>query len=230
MKKTLSILLAVLMLSCLCIPAFADPISSYDLFTQWENGTYPDYVTGVFYNTETQNLSIILKENTTQRQAEVNEMLSDAAAVTYFTGEYSHDELEAARAAIADEMAAQDGSELVGVGVGWSVISGGFGESGKDFRVVVSVMDDKAGEYGEKYAAEYGDMVVVEASSAVATAKDNALQNSTADGEPEAEAAPNQGLSNWGIIGIVAICLAGLMFGISRFVKNRHKKDNNIQL
>lgn len=229
MKKWISILLTAVMLATACVPAFA-AVSSYELFTQWESSGYPEYVTGVFYNTETGHLSVLLKGNTAEQQAALTAQLSDAVDVTYFEGQYSHAQLEDARAAIAAEMAETKGENgLVGVGIGWSTVTGGFGESGKDFRVVAAVTDERAAEYRTKYAEAYGDMVVVDTVSAIDIAQDIAASETDTQLVDEETAPQKQGLSDWGIIGIAAIVLGGLVLGLNRFRKLK-QNDKDLHL
>lgn len=66
--------------------------------------------------------------------------------------------------------------KIYGVGVGWTSVDGvvtGFGESGKESRVVVSVDESVLTEYTDKFYELYGDMVVVEAGEAFVLQDDN---------------------------------------------------------
>lgn len=231
MKKWVSVILGAMLLSLACVPAFAADMTSLELFTKWENSGYPGYVTGVFYNTETGALAFILKENTPERQDEIKAQISDSDKITFYEGKYSHAELEAACAAIRVELTSagtDTDSGLLGVGIGWSAVSGGFGENGKDFRVVVDAKDENVEQLRDKYAAQYGDMVAVDASGAVQAVQDAAASD-TAASQTETDAQAKSGISNWGIIGIVGVALIGLVFGFGRFRKSHPKtpKDNN---
>ena len=74
MKKTIALLLAVLTVLLLAVPALA--LTGYELFTRWEQDGYPEDVTGVFYNTETQCLAILLTDNTEARQKAIVEFVN----------------------------------------------------------------------------------------------------------------------------------------------------------
>lgn len=67
-KRILAVLLALLLPLLLAVPALA--LDSYELFARWEQDGYPEDVTGVFYNTETKCLAVVLTENTEARQKE----------------------------------------------------------------------------------------------------------------------------------------------------------------
>ena len=81
MKKTIALLLSVLTVLLLAVPALA--LTGYELFTRWEQDGYPEDVTGVFYNTETQCLAILLTDNTEARQKAIRESLwADSCGVS----------------------------------------------------------------------------------------------------------------------------------------------------
>lgn len=87
-KRILAVLLALLLPLLLAVPALA--LDSYELFARWEQDGYPEDVTGVFYNTETKCLAVVLTENTEARQKELRDTLTDGETLTFFAGEYSH--------------------------------------------------------------------------------------------------------------------------------------------
>ena len=161
-KKIFAGLLAVVMMVLLAAPAMA--LTSYELFSGWEQDGYPEDMTGVFYNTETKNLAILLTDNTEARQKQLRDTLTDGDTLTFFAGEYSHAELAERAAAITTDMV-ENG--LAGtVAIGWGK-DGGFGESGMDFRVVVKTDAGNVAALTERYA-EYREMVTVEEASAEA--------------------------------------------------------------
>ena len=182
MKKTIALLLALLTVLLLAVPALA--LTGYELFTRWEQDGYPEDVTGVFYNTETQCLAILLTDNTEARQKAIRESLTDGDTLTFFTGRYSHAELEAVRDVIAADM--ENGVP--------GLVSVSYGEEQKDFRVVVKAEKESVAALTEKYAG-YGDLVAVEEGQ---TAVDTPADVMEAPKE-------RQGLSDWGIIGIAAV-------------------------
>lgn len=211
MKRFFALLLAVLLLS---VSAFAEGTTSYELFSGWENNdSYPDYVTGVFYNTETGKLSFLLTENTAERQRELTAGLTDADGLTYYQGEYSHKELAKAQKEL--EAAGQEG--VLAVRIGWSAVTGGFGAEGKDFRVVVTAADANAEALADFCREQWGDKVKVDKESAVKAAEEEKKE------QTEPLPAEEKGLSNWAIIGIVAVCLVGLIFGLNQVGKARRR-------
>lgn len=225
MKKMFSAFLAVLLLMMAMVPVYAAGQTALNLFTQWENNGYPDNVTGVFYNPETGNLSILLKENTADRQTEIKSQISDGDKVTFYEGKYSHTEMEAVCAAIKVDLASTASSTNMGledVSIGWSPVTGGFGENGKDFRVVVVAKDESASTLTAKYSAQYGDMVVVDTASATQAAQEEAASR-TALQQAE-DNAPKKGLSNWAIIGIVTAGLILLMIVFDKLHKSRKNR------
>lgn len=205
-KRFLAVLLALLLPLLLAVPALA--LDSYELFARWEQDGYPEDVTGVFYNTETKCLAVVLTENTEARQKELRDTLTDGETLTFFAGEYSHAQLAECAAAITGDMA-ENG--LAGtVTIGWGK-DGGFGESGMDFRVVVKTDAGNVAALTERYA-EYSEMVTVEEASAEAP---------VAPGQPE-----KTGMSDWGIIGIAAAAAVVLIIVITAAGnKKRTKKE-----
>ena len=84
---------------------------------------------------------------------------------------------------VAEHMRTPVEWRVVGIGVGWATIDGqvtGFGESGKESRVVVSVLTEHADEYRDRFRKKYGDMVYVEAQdgyNTVSIHRDMGFQN-----------------------------------------------------
>lgn len=213
MKKYLAVLLAVLML---CITALAD--TSFDLLARWEQDGYPEDVTGVFYNAETSSLSILLTENTLSRRMAIANSVEDGSMLLFFDGDYSHAELIAVQNAIAEELSSGETEGLLKVTLGWGV-HGGFGDAGKDFRVVVEAADEQAEQLAARYAAEYGDIVAVEKASEWRAAENDARQE-----QPTEDAAHGGGLSDWVIIGIFAAVLVVGIITLEIITAKRKKK------
>lgn len=215
MKKILAVLLAALML---CMTVLAD--TSFDLLARWEQDGYPEDVTGVFYNTESGTLSILLTQNTEARRAELSGSIEDGEKVLFFDGAYSHARLAAVQNTIAEELNAGTAEGLQKVVLGWGA-QGGFGENGKDFRVVVVADDGKADQLAARYAAEYGDIVVVEKAS-----EWRAAENAAGQEQPAEDTAPGGGLSDWAIIGIfAAVTVVGIITLEIITAKRKKKKE-----
>lgn len=115
-KRILAVLLALLLPLLLAVPALA--LDSYELFARWEQDGYPEDVTGVFYNTETKCLAVVLTENTEARQKELRDTLTDGETLTFFAGEYSHAQLAECAAAhyqgYGRKRAGRDGEHRLG--------------------------------------------------------------------------------------------------------------------
>lgn len=214
-KRILAVLLALLLPLLLAVSALA--LDSYELFARWEQDGYPEDVTGVFYNTETKCLAVVLTENTEARQKELRDTLTDGETLTFFAGEYSHAQLAECAAAITKDM---EENGLAGtVSIGWGA-NGGYGPEGKDFRVVIKTETAEVAALTERYA-EYGSMVAVE--------------ENTEPVVPDAPVEPEkQGLSDWGIIGIAAIVAVMLIIVITVADNKKRARKNgehgNIQL
>lgn len=222
MKKILAVLLAALVL---CMTALAD--TSFDLLARWEQDGYPEDVTGVFYNTDSGTLSILLTKNTEARRAELSGSIEDGEKVLFFDGTYSHDKLAAVQTEIAEELSAGTTQGLQKVTLGWGVC-GGFGQNGKDFRVVVEAADEQAEQLAAHYAEQYGDIVVVEKAS-----EWRAAENAAQKERPTEDAAQGGGLSDWTIIGIfAAVLVVGIIVIETIAAKRKKKKEQggNLQL
>ena len=208
-------ILILLLPLLLAVPALA--LDSYELFARWEQDGYPEDVTGVFYNTETKCLAVVLTENTEARQKELRDTLTDGETLTFFAGEYSHAQLAECAAAITKDM---EENGLAGtVSIGWGA-NGGYGPEGKDFRVVIKTETAEVAALTERYA-EYDSMVAVE--------------ENTEPVVPDAPVEPEkQGLSDWGIIGIAAIVAVMLIIVITVAGNKKRARKNgehgNIQL
>ena len=219
MKRLLAVCLAILMLPVLTVPAFAKEQTSFELYNEWEkNDSYPDDVTGIFYNTDTGGLAVILTDNTEERQLEIAGMVSDFESLTYFTGAHSHKELACVKAEIESD---KELSGIVSVAIGWSGVTGGFGPDGRDFRVVVTAADEESVKaLAETLGGRYGDLVRVESEAAV---KEAALEREEAVKEEEA-AAERHDNHKWIVFIVVALGVVGLVYGLYRVIK-LHKTE-----
>ena len=147
-KRILAVLLALLLPLLLAVPALA--LDSYELFARWEQDGYPEDVTGVFYNTETKCLAVVLTENTEARQKELRDTLTDGETLTFFAGEYSHAQLAECAAAITKDM---EENGLAGtVSIGWGA-NGGYGP--------VAALTERYAEYDSMVAVEENTEPVV---------------------------------------------------------------------
>lgn len=142
-----------------------------ELFSEWETNGYPDNVGNAYYDSNAGKYMIGLVNNDEEHRNEIRALLSDFDFQDFETVAYSYNDLLAVQHKIEKEMMPQteEGQNVSSVGIGWTTIDGeviGFGESGKEFRVVVAVPESVFAEYREKYETLYGDMVYVEIGSA----------------------------------------------------------------
>ena len=185
MKKIICMILAAAFF--LTIPVVALAVESHtpkaipdDVFTAvqelsalWPNSSYPDDVGGLVMNNEQDKLVILLVNNTAARQAEVRRLVSRPAALQFASCKYSFQQLRAAQEDIITRYGLGEQSGIVGIGIGWSCerlrqsLAPGFGISGFENRVVVSVATERAyNKLQKEFAARSGDMVYVERESA----------------------------------------------------------------
>lgn len=167
MKKQLRLLLVSLLLTLARFsPAFAAGTYAdiQELFVEWEMNGYPDDVESVYSVDGGGRLCVLLVNDTPEREAEIRAMLSDDSNVSFGSGSYSNNEMKAVQNELVEEYMGGD-SPVVGCGIGWTSRNGevtGFGESGKESRVVVEVLEAQAEEYATLFEERYGGIVVVE--------------------------------------------------------------------
>ena len=134
-----------------------------DAFKQWETSGYPDDIGGVYYDSDAGKMGVLIVDPTPQRMDELWAMFLDRVVIT--PCEFSYNELRLVQEEIDSIMGA--GSGIYSSGVGWTSTDGnvhGFGESGKEFRLVVGVDESVFDHYSEGFSLLYGDRVIVHAS------------------------------------------------------------------
>ena len=132
-----------------------------EIFAQWEKTGYPDDIGGVYYDSGSGRMGVLLVNMMQERVDELRATLIDDVIFTPST--YSYNELRLVQDEIGTIMSADSG--IYSTGVGWTGTGGrvhGFGESGMEFRLVVGVDRSVFHHYSEGFAALYGDRVVVE--------------------------------------------------------------------
>jgi len=143
-----------------------DAVFSYWL-EQWEMYGYPDDIDSQYRDLDTYAVGIGVVDPAPERLEELRAVFGEDALIT--RSKYSHNELYRVREEIEALMAEPD-SKIYGLGVGWSSDENGvfgFGESGRESRVVVTVDESVYTDYGDEFARSYGDMVFVEAGGPV---------------------------------------------------------------
>lgn len=208
MKRLKTIMLTVLITLSIFTVAFATDgkLTKEELFAKWTEDGYPDDVGGVYYDDAQDKTVITLIDPSDGRIDEIRSLVTDPETLAFDQGKYSYNDLLAVQREIEKEMATQsDKPSIHSVGIGWISIDGkvtGFGESGKEFRVVVSVDESVFSEFAAKYKEKYGDMIYVESSTGITTddvAKEKANHET------------------WMLVTIILFCLG--IFGV--FILNR---------
>ena len=214
MKRFFCFLLTVLLLAAVLAGgvAAAEFPTFMDLYNDWGMNGFPDYVSEVYSTNGGWEMTVLPVEGYDDKADEILASLENADGLTIETGgKYSYNALLAVQAEIVEEYMVDGSGDIAGCGTGWHTVNGevtGFGESGKESRVVVDVKADKAQEYADLFAKKYGDMVVVESSSGAAVT-DTATEDS-------AGTAGTSGL--WIGVAALAACLlgTGVMFARRR--------------
>jgi len=137
------------------------------MFGQWEKEGYPDGIGGVYFDSTTDSYGVLVVDPSPQRIAELRGLLGDE--VIFTPCEFSHNELMMVRDEIVELMGMSTNSGIYGVGIGWTSTGGkvhGFGASGKEFRVAVSVDESVFDHYSAGFMSRYGERVYIEIGSA----------------------------------------------------------------
>lgn len=154
-----------------------DARNAFDaLFQDWEMNGYPDDVGNVYYDDATGNIVITLVNGTEARRQEILAMAGNAEGIGFGESKYSYNRMLAVQQEIQADMAGA-ADKVHSVGVGWGSDAdgnvAGFGESGKEARVVVTVAESALDEYRGAYEAKYGDMVYVVSGTAPVLLEEN---------------------------------------------------------
>lgn len=236
MKKALFIIVALLISLSLPTAAFAEE-PGYEnigeLYRYWSvNGT-PEWVSSV-YATEgsVSSLTVLLVNGYEDKEAELRSMLRDDSTLTVVLGgAYS----EAAMLRVQGEIVAEymvTPGKVASCGVGWAIINGaasGFGESGRESRVVVAVLEDYFEELKAELLDKYGDIVYVQAVSGYPTDLGASAEDASigiigsADG-PTSIFISRGGAPDWvlivSVLIILALAIAAVLFYVNRKKKN----------
>lgn len=160
----------LLSMVCMCTVAVAADICKNmgELYQYWSMNGMAEWVCSVVSaDGSAERLAVVV--NSQAAAEELSAMVEDAASVEIIVadGSYGYNELLSVQDAISREYMGAGGKSLVvSIATGLAVTDGkvtGFGESGKELRVVVGVLEESAEEYRELFRKRYGDMVYVEA-------------------------------------------------------------------
>lgn len=135
-----------------------------ELFTDWEMNGYPDNVGGVYWDDGIEGIVVMLVNNSPEAQSEIQEQVAEPV---HFEGAvYSYNALLAAQEELTvwQQTLGDRAQYVYGHGIGWGnqETGKGWGESGREFRLLVSVDPAIYEEVRTELAGRFGDMVVVE--------------------------------------------------------------------
>ncbi len=170
MKKLICTFLALCLVFSLSVSAMAAEYANiFDLMLDWEENGYPDDVGGVYSTDGTsESLTVLLVDDGDHsRENEIRAMLDDDTTASFAACQYSMSQLQTIRNEIVNAYMEED-HDIYGCGVGWGS-NGGFGASGQELRVIVTVAEDRVEEYSSLLSERYADAVVVEAGEMVYT-------------------------------------------------------------
>lgn len=219
MKRFVCILFALCLCFSMGMAAMAAPYADISvLFEVWEEFGYPDDVGGV-YSTDgsVDRLTVLLVgDEDGSREAEIRAMLNDDSEATFEASTYSYNRLLEIHQEVTGDYLFED-LEFHSCGIGWGQ-DGGFGESGHELRVVLTVDEARLEEYREMFSKVYGDAVVVEAGGPLElttgdpTEPDAALTEES-EAQSEGEASSISGLAvTLIIVSAVLIVGVGILF------------------
>jgi len=127
---------------------------------QWEAHGYPDDIGGVYFDSEAEKMGVLVVNPKPERIEELHSMLGEETIITPCV--YSYNELTQVNEEIVSLL--NPDSKIYYVSLGWTNTDGivhGFGESGKEFRVLVGVDESEFVRYRDVFAEQYGGMVMV---------------------------------------------------------------------
>ena len=141
--------------------------SMAELYQHWCATQMPGWVCSVVSaDGSSERLAVVVNSNAAAENLTV--MVEDASSVEIIVadGSYGYNELLQVQETIAGEYMGTNGKGgVVRIATGLALVDGkvvGFGESGKELRVIVGVQPQYADEFRNRFQKQYGDMVYVE--------------------------------------------------------------------
>jgi len=135
------------------------------IITQWEMEGYPDDIGGKYYDSGFGTYGVLVVNPSAKRIKELHELFEAHGIDVIITPcKYSYNELRQVQNEITEMMISNPDSGIYGTGTGWSSENRGvqgFGDSGKEFRVVIDVDESVFDHYRVGFANRYGDRVHV---------------------------------------------------------------------
>ena len=138
--------------------AAADEATAQSVFEQWEQGGYPDDISGVYYDQEVGMLSVMVVDPSPERIEELHSLFGNVVIVNRTQSNYTYN--EALR--VYEEIAAlvNADSKIYSVGLGSTITDG---VSAAESRPIIRVRVDESefDRYSTEFTELYGDMVEV---------------------------------------------------------------------
>ena len=184
MKKFICIMLV---LALLAVPVQAAQYESVvELWNDWSMNGAPEWFCSASSTDGTMD-HMTFVVTSAEAEEELWSMLPEDAALTVIVSPdaYPQAELMRIQNEITETYMTGDQPPVAGVGIGWATIDGevtGFGESGREDRVVVNVLADYMDTVGAEIQAAYGGAVYLESTDGYATAE--AAADTPAQEEP----------------------------------------------
>lgn len=224
MKKIICVICVLLLLAMPVQAAEYDSVTS--LWNDWSMNGAPDWFCSASSTDGTsEHMTFIV--NSPEAETELLSMLPEdaALAVIVSTEAYSQAELLRIQEEITNTYMTDAQPPVAGVGIGWTTVDGevtGFGESGREDRVVVSVLADQMDTVGAEIQAAYGEAVYLEAVDGYATptaAEEAAAAEETAK-DPTT-------IILWAAIAVMIVILLSTLAKRPRKTKSQDKEQNS---
>lgn len=210
MRRTVILLLVLMLAVSLCAPALAAQYQDANwLFADWELNGYPGDVGGVYsYDGDATHLCILLLDRTPEREEEIRALLEDAETLKFGDATRSYAEVLAVRDMIEAEYLDDEGVAGIGVTVN---------DAKTDFVVSVDVTADRYEDINAAISGKYGDTVEVVCSEA-ATPETDANENA---GQAEADSKARRDY----IIYMVIYLVLFVLFCVFLFLRRKKRAE-----
>ena len=210
MRRTVILLLVLMLAVSLCAPALAAQYQDANwLFADWELNGYPGDVGGVYsYDGDATHLCILLLDRTPEREEEIRALLEDAETLKFGDATRSYAEVLAVRDMVEAEYLDDEGVAGIGVTVN---------DAKTDFVVSVDVTADRYEDINAAISGKYGATVEVVCSEA-ATPETDANENA---GQAEADSKARRDY----IIYMVIYLVLFVLFCVFLFLRRKKRAE-----
>ncbi len=210
MRRTVILLLVLMLAVSLCAPALAAQYQDANwLFADWELNGYPGDVGGVYsYDGDATHLCILLVDRTPEREEEIRALLEDAETLKFGDATRSYAEVLAVRDMVEAEYLDDEGVAGIGVTVN---------DAKTDFVVSVDVTADRYEDINAAISGKYGDTVEVVCSEA-ATPETDANEDA---GQAEADSKARRDY----IIYMVIYLVLFVLFCVFLFLRRKKRAE-----